>query len=66
LALPKTGKYLLYDANGTGDGIGGGASPMAQAMIDAGFTHVYTLQGGFAAWQAAGYPTEAGGYKILS
>jgi thiosulfate sulfurtransferase len=31
---------------------------VAQILIDAGFKKVYSLEGGFAAWLAAGYPTE--------
>ncbi len=65
MALAKSGTYLLYDATNSGDGSGGGAEPMASAMQSEGFTKVYVLAGGFAAWKAAGYPTEAGGFKQL-
>jgi len=35
------------------------ASPTgAQNLIDAGFKKVYSMDGGFIAWDAAGYPTE--------
>ncbi len=59
MALAATGKYLLYDASNDGDGLGGGAEPMAQAMRAQGKTGIYVLQGGIAAWVTAGYPTEA-------
>ncbi len=65
MALAKSGTYLLYDATNNGDGSGGGAEPMASDMRSQGFAKVYVLAGGFAAWTAAGYPTEAGGFKQL-
>lgn len=49
-ALSKDGSYFLYDADGKN------TEPIAQALHDAGFKHVYYLDGGMAAWQQAGGP----------
>ncbi|MEZ5091182.1 rhodanese-like domain-containing protein [Nocardioides sp.] len=43
--------YFLYDADGTG------AEAAATQMHDAGFKHVYFIEGGFAAWVDQGMPT---------
>jgi rhodanese-related sulfurtransferase len=48
----KDGSYFLYDADGKA------TEPIAQALHDAGFKHVYYLEGGLAAWIAAQGPTE--------
>ncbi len=47
----KSGSYFLYDADGTG------TEAVAEALRQAGFTHVYFIQGGFAAWVDGGFPT---------
>lgn len=49
-ALSKDGSYFLYDADGKN------TEPIAQALHDAGFKHIYYLDGGLAAWQQAGGP----------
>lgn len=50
--LDKGGSYFLYDADGKN------TEAVSQTLHDAGFTHVYYIQGGFAAWIAANGPTE--------
>lgn len=47
----KSGSYFLYDASGSN------AEAIANAMHDAGFKHIYFIQGGYAAWTAGGFPT---------
>ena len=37
------------------------SSLAAASLLDVGLTRVTDLDGGFAAWEAAGYPTTAGG-----
>lgn len=50
--LDKDATYLVYcHAEGP-------ARTGAQKLVDAGFTDVYRLDGDYAAWVAAGYPTE--------
>jgi cytochrome c biogenesis protein CcmG/thiol:disulfide interchange protein DsbE len=51
-SFSKDGSYFLYDADGKA------TEPIAQALHDAGFKHVYYLEGGLAAWIAAQGPTE--------
>jgi rhodanese-related sulfurtransferase/thiol-disulfide isomerase/thioredoxin len=43
--------YFVYDADGAG------SAAVADAMHAAGFTHVYEIQGGYAAWATEGLPT---------
>ncbi len=50
--LDKNGKYLVY-CHSDGPSIQG-----AQALIDAGFTTVYRLEGNYGAWVDAGYDIE--------
>ncbi len=47
--LDKEGTYVVYCRSGRRSALA------AQAMVSAGFTHVYDL-GGIVDWQAAGYP----------
>jgi rhodanese-related sulfurtransferase len=49
--LDKSDSYFLYDA------AGGQVEQTAAAMHDAGFKHVYYIEGGYAAWQKQGLPT---------
>ncbi|MDO8108050.1 rhodanese-like domain-containing protein [Isoptericola sp. b441] len=50
-SLDPSASYFVYDASGSG-------SPgVADAMHAAGFTHVYEIQGGYAAWVQQGLPT---------
>lgn len=51
--LPKDAAYMVYCHSGRRSALA------AQAMSDAGFTHVYDL-GGIAAWQASGLPVVTG------
>lgn len=50
--LDKNATYLVY-CHVDSASIGG-----AQALVDAGFTKVYRLEGNYAAWTDAGYPVE--------
>lgn len=50
--LDKTKKYLVYCH------IDSVAIQGAQALIDAGFSTVYRLEGNYSAWVNAGYPIE--------
>ncbi len=46
----KDGSYFLYDADGKN------TEPVAQALHDAGFKHIYYLDGGLDAWKKASGP----------
>jgi rhodanese-related sulfurtransferase len=48
--LDKNATYAVYCHSGRRSGIATGK------MADAGFTHLYNLDGGIAAWAAAGLP----------
>lgn len=50
-SLDKTASYVVYDATGSG------STAVADALHAAGFTHVYEIQGGYAAWSQQGLPT---------
>ncbi|PZX56507.1 rhodanese-like domain-containing protein [Algoriphagus chordae] len=50
--LPKNRTYLLYCKTGIRSG------DASAAMKAAGFTHLYSLDGGIEAWQEAGKPIE--------
>lgn len=50
-SLDKSASYFLYDASGTE------APAAASAMHDAGFKHVYYVEGGYAAWTGQQLPT---------
>jgi rhodanese-related sulfurtransferase len=50
--LDKNKKYLVYCH------VDSVAIQGAQKLIDAGFEHVYRLEGNYAAWVDAGYPVE--------
>lgn len=52
-SLDKEATYLIY-CHGDAPSIGA-----SQALIDAGFTKVYRLQGNYAAWTGAGYDVES-------
>lgn len=47
-ALPKDGEYLVYCHSGNRSGVA------TSQMASLGFTHVYDLEGGIAAWTAGG------------
>jgi len=49
--LDTAGSYILYDASGAD------AETAAKTLHDAGFKHVYYVQGGYAAWTQQGLPT---------
>jgi rhodanese-related sulfurtransferase len=51
---PKHKTLVLYCAS-PGEGM---SAPMAQKIIDKGFTKVYVLKGGWQEWLNAQYPTE--------
>ncbi len=51
-SLDKTKVYLVHCA------VGGRSARAARKMSELGFSKVYNLQGGIAAWQKAGKPTE--------
>ncbi|MCY7336600.1 MAG: rhodanese-like domain-containing protein, partial [Chamaesiphon sp.] len=36
------------------------STPVAQWLVEQGYTQVYNLQGGLMAWKGAGYPVKAG------
>ena len=48
--LDKSGSWFLYDASGTD------AEAVANALHDAGYKHVYFIQGGWTAWTSGGFP----------
>ena len=48
--LDKTKTYAVYCHSGNR------SAQATQAMADAGFTHIYNLDGGILNWIAAGYP----------
>ncbi|MCG2797364.1 MAG: redoxin domain-containing protein [Cellulomonas sp.] len=50
-SFDTSASYFVYDATGTG------STAVADAMEAAGFTHVYEIQGGYAAWTQDGLPT---------
>jgi rhodanese-related sulfurtransferase len=50
--LDKNATYLVYCHAESPSRQG------AQKLVDAGFTHVFRLEGDYAAWVAAGYPIE--------
>lgn len=50
--LDKRRTYLIYCK------VGGRSSEAAKMMREAGFTHLYSLDGGIDAWQEAGKPIE--------
>tara|TARA_R110002051_G_scaffold222137_1_gene285780 strand:- start:237 stop:722 length:486 start_codon:yes stop_codon:yes gene_type:complete len=50
--LDKLRTYLIYCK------VGGRSGEAAKMMREAGFTHLYSLDGGIAAWQEAGKPIE--------
>jgi len=50
--LPKQKPIFVYCASG------GRSGAAAEMMVQMGFTHVYDLQGGIAAWAREGYPIE--------
>jgi adenylyltransferase/sulfurtransferase len=50
--LDKDGMYLVY-CHGDGPSMAG-----AQQLVDAGFKHVYRLEGNYGAWVDAGYEIE--------
>ena len=50
-ALDTSGSWFLYDASGKD------AEAVANALHDAGYKHVYVIQGGWAAWVSAGLPS---------
>lgn len=52
LPLPHDGTIVVY-ADSDGD-----ANAAAQHLRDLGYAAAVTLQGGFAAWEAAGFPIE--------
>lgn len=49
--LDRSGSWFLYDGSGKD------AEPVADALHDAGYKHVYVIEGGWAAWAAAGLPS---------
>jgi rhodanese-related sulfurtransferase len=51
-SLDKDATYLVYCH------VDSVAIAGAQALVDAGFTKVYRLEGNYGAWVAAGYPVE--------
>jgi rhodanese-related sulfurtransferase len=63
LALPRNGKYIVYDAAGGSDSTYIVGWMKANGTANAGlsnptaFTTVYRITGGIAAWKAAGLPT---------
>ena len=50
--LPKEKKIVLYCARGLT------SARVARQLLDMGFPQVLVLQGGWNAWEKAGYPTE--------
>ncbi|WP_425635965.1 rhodanese-like domain-containing protein [Algoriphagus yeomjeoni] len=50
--LDKSRTYLIYCK------VGGRSGEAAKMMREAGFTHLYSLDGGIDAWQEAGKPIE--------
>lgn len=49
--LDRDASYFLFDQSGTD------AGEAADAMFDAGFKHVYVIEGGYDAWTQGGFPT---------
>jgi rhodanese-related sulfurtransferase len=45
---------------------GGRASKACQRLLEAGVTPVYSIEGGTAAWEKMGLPTERGGGNVIS
>jgi 3-mercaptopyruvate sulfurtransferase SseA len=62
-AVPSEHTIVVYDSGGVSEWAGVG---VAADLRRAGIEDVYLLQGGFAAWLAAGYPTEVKGGAALS
>jgi hydroxyacylglutathione hydrolase len=57
--LPRDGKIVLHCQ-------GGGRSAIAASVLRShGFANVANLAGGYAAWDAAGYPTERGADELV-
>lgn len=52
-SLDKTASYFLYDQSGAV------LDTVATAMHDAGFKHVYYIEGGYLAWAQAGMPVSS-------
>ena len=55
LDIKKNAPVMVYDQNSAGDAVA-----VAKALVKAGFKKVSVVNGGFSAWQSAGFAAESG------